>query len=179
MYSLHDISVTGLPIMEVLDCEIESRIGEHSTLMLLAYADGDELLYELPDCQEVTVYLRDGGEKRVLFSGIVTDLQLWEQGQMKTVQIRGKSRSWLMDRAKCSRSFQDTKMTYQALVKEVEAGYEKEDGRKEQCGIICVGADQAIENLYVQYEETDWAFLKRVLSAAGLTLTPEIGRAHV
>ena len=52
MYSLHDISVTGLPIMEVLDCEIESRIGEHSTLMLLAYADGDELLYELPDCRK-------------------------------------------------------------------------------------------------------------------------------
>lgn len=173
MYSLHDISVTGIPIKEILDCEIESRIGEHSTLMLLAYAEGDELLYELPDCQAVTVYLRDGSEKRILFSGIVTDLQLWEQGQMKTVQIIGKSRSWLMDRTKCSRSFQDTKMTYQALVKEVAADYEKEGSGEKQCGVMCVGADQAIENLYVQYEETDWAFLKRVLSAAGLTLTPE------
>lgn len=173
MYSLHDISISGIPIKEVLDCEIESKIGEHSTLELVAYTDGDELLYEMPDCQEIIVYLGKGKEKSILFSGVVTDLQLSEQGQMKTVQIRGKSRSWLMDRTKYSRSFQYTKMTYLALVAEVLSGYVKEDSKENEFGIICEGADQEIKNLYVQYEETDWTFLKRVLSAAGLALTPD------
>ncbi len=173
MYSLHDISVAGLSIREVLDCEIEARIGEHSTLVLLAYVDGDELLYELPDCQEITVYLGNGKKKSILFSGIVTDLQFSEQGQMKTVQIRGKSRSWLMDRTKCSRSFQNTKTTYLALAAEVLSGYAGEGSEENECGIICAEADQEIESLYVQYKETDWAFLKRVLSAAGLALTPD------
>ena len=173
MYSLHDMNVAGLPIKEVLECEIESRIGEHSTLMLLAYVDGEDVLYELPDCQEVTVYLRQGREKRILFSGIVTDMQMSEQGQIKTVQIRAKSRSWLMDRTKYSRSFQNTKMTYQDLAKEVLNNYGDEDEEEDQCDIICAGADHEIQDLYIQYEETDWQFLKRVLSVAGLAVTPD------
>lgn len=171
MYSLHDLKITGLPINEVLECKIESQIGEHSALMLLAYADGEDTLYELPDCQEVTVCLGSGREKRILFSGIVTDMQMSEHGQMKTLQIRAKSRSWLMDRTKHSRSFQNTRMTYRELAEEVLSGYK--GAEEEQCDLICEGADQAIERLYVQYEETDWAFLKRVLSMAGLALTPD------
>ena len=31
MYSLHDIEVNGLDLAEVLECEIESRAGEHSS----------------------------------------------------------------------------------------------------------------------------------------------------
>lgn len=170
MYSLHDISVTGLPVSKVLECEIESQIGEHSTLNLLVYAEEDDVLYELPDRQEVTVYLESGEEKKVLFSGIVTNMQMSEHGQMKTVQIKAKSRSWLMDRTEHSRSFQDTKMTYQALAKEILNDY-KDKG--DEYDMICAGADQEISNLYVQYGETDWAFLKRVLAMAGLAVTPD------
>ena len=172
MYSLHDINVTGLPVNELLECEIESQIGEHSTLTLLAYADGEDVLYELPDCQDVTICLGKGAERRILFSGIVTNVQMSEQGQMKTVQIKAKSRSWLMDRTKHSRSFQNTKMTYEALVKEV-LDYYKDVSGEEQCDIICQGAEQEIGNLHIQYEETDWEFLKRVLSVAGLVVTPD------
>lgn len=78
-----------------------------------------------------------------------------------------------MDRTKYSRSFQNTKMTYAELVKEVLDYYKTGDGEEEQCDIICQGADQQIGNLYVQYEETDWEFLKRVLSVAGLVVTPD------
>lgn len=173
MYSLHDISITGLPINEVLECEIESQIGEHSTLTLLAYVDREDVLYELPDCQEVTVCLGNGEERKILFSGIVTGIQMSEQGQMKTVQISAKSRSWLMDRTKHSRSFQNTKMTYRALAKEVLNEYEDQNREEEQCDMICAGVEQEIGNLYIQYEETDWEFLQRVLSTAGLALTPD------
>lgn len=172
MYSLHDISITGIPIKEVLNCKIEAQIGEHSTLQLLAYADTEDMLYELPDCQEVTVYLSEGTEKKILFSGIVTELQLGEYGQMKTIQIKGKSRSWLMDRIKHSRSFQNTKLTYQEFVKEILSGYEEKESEK-QCSLVSTGADQKIKEIYIQYEETDWAFLKRVLSIAGLAITPD------
>lgn len=173
MYSLHDIDVIGLPIREVLECEIESRIGEHSTLILLAYVDGENMLYELPDCSPITVCLNDEKEKKILFSGIVTGIQISEQSQMKMVQVQGKSRSWLMDRTKHSRSFQNTEMTYQSLAKEILNCYAGNNGAEEQCDIICEGAEQSIGSLFVQYEETDWAFLQRVFSMAGLALTPD------
>lgn len=172
MYSLHDVEVTGIPMVEILECEIESMIGEHSTLMLLAYVDGDDMLYELPDCQKIKVFLRDGNEKRIIFSGIVTNIQLSEQGQMKIVRIEGKSQSWLMDRTKHSRSFQNTKMSFRALVWEILKCYENENAEN-KCDLIYEGADQAVGKLLIQYEETDWKFLKRMLSLIGLALTPD------
>ena len=172
MYSLHDLEITGISLAEILECETQSVIGEHGTLRLLARVDSEEMLYELPDCQEITVFLRTGEEKTILFTGIMTDIQLSEQAQMKTVRIEAKSRSWLMDRTKRSRSFQNTKMSYRALVGEILKCYggEKPD---EQCCLIYAGAEQKTGGLIVQYEETDWEFLKRALSLAGLALTPD------
>lgn len=172
MYSLHDLEITGISLKEVLECETQSVIGEHATLRLLARVDSEEMLYELPDCQEITVFLRTGKEKTILFTGIMTDIQLSEQAQMKTVRIEAKSRSWLMDRIKRSRSFQNTKMSFRALAGEILKCYGGENP-KAQCSLIYAAAEQKTGGLIVQYEETDWEFLKRVLSLAGLALTPD------
>ena len=44
MYSLHDIEVNGLDLAEVLECEIESRAGEHSTLVILSRVTEEEFV---------------------------------------------------------------------------------------------------------------------------------------
>lgn len=167
MYSLHDLEVTGIPLEKVLACEIESRIGEHSTFLLTGLAeDADALLYGVSECQEVEILLHGSGGTETLFSGIVTRIRILESGQMKTAQIEGMSRSWLMDRTRHSRSFQDVQMTYQALAQEILKDYEGSS-------LIYAAQEQPIGSLAVQYEETDWVFLKRVLSQAGLALTPD------
>lgn len=172
MYSLHDLEITGISLKEVLECETQSVIGEHATLRILAHVDSEEMLYELPDCQQISVFLRTGGEKTILFSGVVTDIRISEQAQMKTVRIEAKSRSWLMDRTKRSRSFQNTRMSFHALIGEILKCYGGEN-LNEQCCLIYAGAEQKTGGLIVQYEETDWEFLKRVLSLEGLALTPD------
>lgn len=60
MYSLHDIEVNGLDLAEVLECEIESRAGEHSTLVILARVTEEEFVFEISDCQDLEVLLREG-----------------------------------------------------------------------------------------------------------------------
>ena len=127
MYSLHDIEVNGLDLAEVLECEIESRAGEHSTLVILARVTEEEFVFEISDCQDLEVLLREGEGRKILFSGILTDIQITESGQVKTVRIEGKSRSWLMDREKHSRSFQNAKMTFQELAQEILANYKDAD----------------------------------------------------
>lgn len=166
MYSLHDIEVAGLELAEVLGCEIESRIGNHSTLVILARVTQEEFVFEIPDCQSIEVLLHEGKEKRILFSGILTDIQVSESGQMKTVRIEGKSRSWLMDQQKHSRSFQNAKMTFQELVQEILTDYEETD-------LSYAAGKKELNSLIVQYEETDWEFMQRVLSQAGIMLTPD------
>lgn len=84
----------------------------------------------------------------------------------KTVRIEGKSRSWLMDREKHSRSFQNAKMTFQELAQEILANYKDAD-------LIYAAAGKAVGSLIVQYEETDWEFLQRVLSREGIMITPD------
>lgn len=170
MYSLHNLEVVGIAVAEVLACEIESRFGEHSTLTLLARVDTEEeFVYELPECHELEVLLHGEGGAEPVFVGIITDIRMCEEGKVRTVRIEGKSRSWLMDRTRQSRSFQNTKMSFQALVRDVLKNYEDytEDS------LIYVPVDQKIGSLLVQYEETDWEFLQRALSLAGLALTPD------
>lgn len=170
MYSLHDVEVVGLGLGKILECEIESRIGEHSALSLHALVDDEEFLYGMPDCGEIEVVLRDGDTTESLFSGIVTAVSMKEDGRVKTAWIEGKSRSWLLDREKHSRSFQDRSMGYRALVEEVLSGYK---GQYDEGSLLYVPADREIGAPIVQYEETDWAFLKRVLSREGIALTPD------
>lgn len=170
MYSLHDVEITGIVLDRILTCEIENHIGEHSTLMLSGMADDvEKLLYEVPDCQNIEVILRGGKDPEILFSGILTSIRVTESGQMKTVWIEGKSRSWLMDRTRHSRSFQDSRMSFQALAQKILEDYG-------DSSLIYAAESRETESLIIQYEETDWAFLKRVFSLAGLVLTPESRR---
>ena len=166
MYSLHDIEVTGLDLAEILECEIESREGNHSTAIIFARMNREEFVFEIPDCQSFEVLLHEGSEKKILFTGILSDIQISESGQTKTVRIEGKSRSWLMDRYKRSRSFQNENMTYQQLIKEILMEYEGTD-------LSYTAEEKKVGSLIVQYEETDWDFLQRVLSQAGMMLTPD------
>ena len=103
MYSLHDIEVNGMDLAEVLECEIESRAGEHSRLVILARVTEEEFVFEISDCQDLEVLLREGEGRKILFSGILTDIQITESGQVKTVRIEGKSRcgkgGWKSDRS--------------------------------------------------------------------------------
>lgn len=166
MYSLHDLEVTNISVKKILGCEIKSGIGEHSSFTITAFVDQEDFLQNTPDCQDIEIWLNGEDGKKRIFSGIVTGIQVSESGQVETVQIQGKSRSWLMDRKKRCRTFQDSKMSYQALVKEILADYGGSS-------LLYAGPDEAIGTLIVQYNETDWDFLQRVLSRIGLMLTPE------
>jgi len=171
MYSLHDVKVTGLSLDKILACEIQSHIGEHSTLKLSGLVENEEeFLYGVSDGQDIEVIIQGSEGTKILFSGIVTGVSITESGQMKTACVEGKSRSWLMDRTKHSRSFQNAHITFQALTQEILKDYTGSS-------LIYTGDSQEIGNLIIQYEETDWDFLKRVLSLVGLALTPDSQKA--
>lgn len=171
MYSLHDVKITGLSLDKILSCEIQSHIGEHSTLKLSGLVENEEeFLYGVSDGQDIEVIIQGSEGTKILFSGIVTGLSITESGQMKTACVEGKSRSWLMDRTKHSRSFQNAHITFQALTQEILKDYTGSS-------LIYTGDSREIGNLIIQYEETDWDFLKRVLSLVGLALTPDSQKA--
>lgn len=169
-YSLHNLKVIGMDLAGILDCRVESRIGEHSCLTLLARVDREEdFLYEWSVYPPIQVVLQEGDREECLFSGVVADVRMTIQARMKVVQIEGKSVSWLMDRTRRSRSFQDIGMSFGALAEKVLEDYPGN-------ALYYTASEQAIGSLLVQYEETDWEFLKRAMSQIGAEVTPDSRR---
>ncbi len=172
-YNLHDLRVKGIEVAEILSCSIEGRMGEHGALALEAYAkEGEEALYEFPDCQPVEVYAVAGGGTETLFSGVLTAVRMEVRAQSRIVRVEGKTWSWMMDRVRKSRSFQDTQMSCRDVAELVMQDYPGSS-------LLYVAQETPVGELIVQYEETDWAFLKRVMSIIGTTVTPEGRRSGI
>lgn len=172
-FNLHDLKVIGIPLTEILDCRVDGRIGAHANLTIHAYLEQEEeFLYELPSYHPIEVQLTGATGQQVLFAGIVTDVSLYQSADMKMIKITGKSYSWLMDLTKKSRSFQTTEMTYEALANQVIGDYPGSS-------LFFAAPPQPIGKLIVQYEETDWEFLKRLMSMLGLTVTPDSQRPGI
>lgn len=172
-YSLHDLTVIGIQLSEVIDCRVEASMGEHGSVTIHAYLDGrEELLYELPSYHPIEVQVDHGDKKEVLFSGIVTDISFVSSSEVGMVQIVGKSYSWLMDLTRKSRSFQDVQMTYEALARQMLEGYPGSD-------LYFAAPREPIGTPMVQYEETDWEFLNRAMSRIGLFVTSSSQQAGI
>lgn len=165
-YNLHDIKVVGLELSNILYCRVEGKLGEHSQMELCAFVENQEdYLYGLPSYQPVELQLDGEDGATILFSGVVTELSVEISSEVSVVKIKGKSYSWLMDLTKKSRSFQNVQMSSQAFLSSVMADYPGSS-------VFYAAQDMPIGKLIVQYEETDWQFLKRVFSMAGMTVTP-------
>ncbi|WP_124065285.1 contractile injection system protein, VgrG/Pvc8 family [Clostridium sp. E02] len=156
-YTAEMIKVNGIPIENLEELKIDVSPGEHGSLLLqgyLAETDGEEALYGFSENDSVSVYL---SEKELVFSGILTRVRVESEGNTVKIFAEAKSRSIRMDQKKRSRSFQDVNMTYGQLIQMIVSEYPGSD-------IKLSITDRPLGEIAVQYKETDWEFLKRMLS---------------
>ena len=162
-YTADQIVVEGIPVEHLEDMEFVERAGEHGCLTLGGYVraeDGEPLLFHMPQYSPLTIR----AEGRILFSGIIMKFLVTGKGDVSSVQVTAYSRSILMDQEKRCRSFQDTAMTYRELAELVLREYPGSD-------IQLAFPDVPISSIAVQYQETDWQFLKRLFSSLNAPLT--------
>ncbi len=88
-----------------------------------------------------------------------------------TFELEAASHSYQMDTKKKRRSYQDIHRTYDDLVTTMVRKYMYGDA------IDTVTNYAKLGTFVLQYEETDWAFLKRLVSRFGSVLVPEITAA--
>ena len=94
----------------------------------------------------------------MLFSGVINDIKIEKQGDVACISVRAVTNSIQLDREKRNRSFQDTKMTYYEVVKEVV-----KDNKNIQL-IWYLDKNKKIDRPLIQYKETDWEFIIRIAS---------------
>ena len=102
--------------------------------------------------------------EKIFLNGVIKELQINETtAGALTVEITAISKSVLLDRIPRYRSFQDPTLTYSAIAEEINGNYGTNDGK-----IVNVGEDmQSVPRITIQYNETDWEYLKRIASYIG------------
>ena len=107
--------------------------------------------------------------EKIFLNGAIKELQINETAAgALTVEITAISKSILLDRIPRYRSFQDPALTYLAIGEEINANYDTNDRK-----IVNVGEDmQAVPRMTIQYNETDWEYLKRLASYTGQPVIP-------
>lgn len=163
-YAADTILIEGISVTTLAMLEIRCVFGEHGTLKLGGYVEagiGEQFLYNTPENSEISVI---AGEGNCIFSGIITSLKVSGKGNTSYVEAEGKTRSILLDQKKKSRSYQNVGMTYGELARTILADYPGAE-------ILFSIPELPIGEIAVQYRETDWQFLKRMLSMLNAPLT--------
>ena len=156
--------------------KIDSRIGEHTVGKIKYIGSVNQLslydaLIDRKGDKEIKILGKsnitdDTGNstEKIFLNGVIKELQINEttEGAL-TVEIIAISKSVLLDRIPRYRSFQDPILTYSAIAEEINGNYGTNDGK-----IVNVGEDmQALPRMTIQYNETDWEYLKRIASYIG------------
>ena len=156
--------------------EIDSRIGEHTVGKIKYIGSVNQLslydaLIDRKGDKEIKILGRsnivdDTGNstEKIFLNGVIKELQINETtAGALTVEITAISKSVLLDRIPRYRSFQDPTLTYLAIAEEINGNYGTNDGK-----IVNVGEDmQTVPRMTIQYNETDWEYLKRIASYTG------------
>ena len=111
--------------------------------------------------------LGQGNTAGALFSGYPEKVEIKEERGYRIADIQAVSGTILLDQKKSNRVFQKKVQTYMGIANTITAD-------TEHSACILPGSDMQTGGTLIQYQETDWNFLKRMASQLGLPLVPDI-----
>ncbi|WP_242069479.1 contractile injection system protein, VgrG/Pvc8 family, partial [Paenibacillus dendritiformis] len=120
------------------------------------------------DTIEIRELSDEGDVIRTLFHGIISDIAVKVVRGFYRLEIEAVSHSYRLDIKPKTRSFQNHKMRYEELVQHILSDYPGSDF------IDLTFNNAPLDQFTVQYQETDWQFLKRMVSRFGTVLIPEV-----
>ncbi len=155
----------------VKECNIEARVNSHgygTIAGIVSYRDEDKVMGLLHSEQiEQIIYEAEQNIQKVLFSGLIESVSVHKEGRLLEAKIVLTGATRQLDMVRKTRTFQDISMSYGNLLEYMNLSCNGEI-------IPCVDVEKTIDDLIVQYQETDWEFLKRLASGFHTCLYPDI-----
>ena len=155
---------------QLLSLTIHRKVNEHSQaeFRLLIAEDKEEEYWRLA-ADDLLVEIKQiaHSTEKVLLKGILQELQIQAENGVKELHGVIYSSSCLMDLVPHLRTFQDSSLTYRQIIDTIMSGYAERQGK-----CFMRAEDRAIKNFILQYQETDWTFLKRMASCLETCLFP-------
>lgn len=170
------IRISYFDFVTIEKLEIDRKIGEHASARLRGIiSDEDVEDYRRLLLQKIWVEITAEDENqmmKVLMIGIIAGFSLEKRQHEYVLELILKSGTYLMDGSRHFRSFQDKSLTYLDVMNRINEPYSESEAIAESCMGTAV-------DFLLQYQETDWEFIKRISSRFGLAVTPAATRKGV
>jgi hypothetical protein len=153
-----DVIIEPVNFLEIDEIKINRKINEHVFFEASGRINEEEkdyYSYEMSFGTELIVKHIGGN---ILFRGLITQVEVEHQGAFYIARIQGCSYTILMDITEKTRPFHNIEETYTDLFQGISSEYTGTNA------IINDIYKEKTEQFFMQYKETDWAFLKRLAS---------------
>lgn len=156
---------------KILNMTIKQVMNEHSTAYfecIIKYSQKEKIIEKFSE--DTIIRIEDSNN--ILFAGYITDTKVKRVGdEYFTLCVDLISTSILLDKVKKSRSFQDTSETIGSIANLMvfEMGGSLSNN---------LAKDRAIQNILLQYNETNWEFTKRLASLNNESIYPIINTSY-
>ncbi len=160
------IKISPYKIEYLEKLKITQKINDHARLYLTAVISEPEKDSPVSKTKEKSP-IEVQADGAVIFSGEVENIQVRHARGVYYLELEGVSGTMQMDIKRKARSFQDKSEQYQAIVAELTGEYSGDV-------IDTASKDAATKKFLMQYEETDWEFIKRLASHFNTGLVPSI-----
>ena len=156
--------ISSFAMEKILDFQTWEEPGEHARGNFRLLLSENETGINSMDAP--IQLLGQGNTAGALFSGYPEKVEIKEERGYRIADIQAVSGTILLDQKKSNRVFQKKVQTYMGIASAVTA-----DTDHSAC--ILPGSDMRTGGTLIQYQETDWRFLKRMASQLGLPLVPD------
>lgn len=157
---------SALPLLSVEGFHYEWEPDRHAVLEMDGYI-APEMAYGMAEVCDSRIHIWKDEKNETIFHGYVVRVLEESAGGMRRVHIEARSASCMLDRQPQRRSFQAAGDTYAQVVR---AAVQDEKGQ-----VICTeGNDTPIGKPVIQYDETVWAFARRLAGRLGTCVVADI-----
>jgi len=157
-------------IADIYDFEITNEVNVHASMKLtgiLRNDAGPEFVVKLRNNAPIQIFYEVEGHNRWLFCGTITKSKVVFETDVYMVEIEAKSNTYLLDIHKKSRSFQDRNQSVHQLIQAVLSEYEN-------LFLTIELPERPINQILIQYNETDYEFVKRIASIFNQGILPNV-----
>ncbi|MDP1512474.1 phage baseplate assembly protein V [Paenibacillus sp. CMAA1739] len=169
IYTTADVQVAPYQFQRVLSIHLIKQLNEHVSFCIRGIVSEDKLdryVEKADEDEHIEIFLKSEGKEIRFFQGIVTNIAVKAVNGVRELTIEASSETLMMDIRSKRRSFQKTAESYNNLFSYVTSSYTNAEVIDE------ASRGAAIGELLVQYNETDWAFIKRIASRLHAALIP-------
>lgn len=157
------IRIEPFAFKQILSADIKKGMNTHGGGVVCGYIrEEDEeqyTLYVIGSTPVILYVIDEDGEEQVFFYGILADLNISRENSQLLMEVTFTSYTRLMDLLPQNRAFQSAACTYNEIISHLCAGYEGSAFIMNP-----LFSNIPIQELIVQYQETNWEFLLRLAS---------------